>query len=113
MFKKLCFFLFFLPLSAEVFEGYMRTRKTRRGNFKYQHKLNSNFAKEHYTPKETDLLERKEMFEEELYEINKELGIIYFDNTATTDQDYHRVVCCVRNLKEAKRIATKFQKENQ
>ena len=64
----------------EVFEGYMRTRKTRRGNFKYQHKLNSNFAKEHYTPKETDLLERKEMFEEELYEINKELGIIYFDN---------------------------------
>jgi hypothetical protein len=39
--------------------------------------------------------------------------IIYFDNTATTDQDYHRVVCCVRNLKQAKQIATEFQKENQ
>ena len=32
---------------------------------------------------------------------------------ATTDQDYHRVVCCVRNLKQAKQIATEFHKENQ
>ena len=64
----------------EIFEGYMRTRKRRRSNFKYKSKLNGEFAKKNYTPKEIDLLERKEMFEEELYDINKELGIIYFNN---------------------------------
>ena len=37
--------------------------------------------------------------------------IIYFDNNAKNDQDYKRVLCCVKNLTQGVQIVKDFYKQ--
>ena len=84
----------------ECFDKFIRSRKYKRGNFNYNIKQDSEYAKKHYSPKETELLERKEMFENELESIKKELGIIYYNDAATNWIDKEQEALIRRYEKE-------------
>ena len=92
----------------ECFDKFIRSRKYKRGNFNYNIKQDSEYAKKHYSPKETELLERKEMFENELESIKKELGIIYYNDAATNWIDKEQEALIRRYEKEGSDSTSMF-----